>query len=463
MGSKNSKNKKKNPKTNTNTNTNTKIHLENSQINKSINQVLKKNENNNDKEEVKTKNKEILNIPPPNFKNFKKFDFEGILFIGEFRIYKLKEINNAFYISFIVDDESIVVYKCYYENYMLEKIITKKMFISIKDEVIMRYFYNELDKKEYLFVEKGLNNLFIYLIKDEKHYELINREECKDSEYNRFEVFDNNVLNEIMSKEEKLDLFEVIYNQFDKNVYIITIQSIGHRSIYMGKGYDSKNFNIKIFKENKFISSDLSYSKYYLMSNDLIYEDNHSKKYYILSLIEKKYIMIQIKEYIPDKTIDIETIKDVENIVYSEKDIKTLDDFFHNVKDLGVFIDKIGKKIFYGYNGNFLYLSKNNERTSSEVIVIDLFKRKIIKHFILDIYICSFENWGLQNIIILSTNSIYIFDPYTFQIIAKYSYINNNYYRTRIMTYFSKENNFYGLFINSSEFQLMYLNKNKKK
>ena len=52
MGSKNSKNKKKN--------TNKNIHLKNSQINKAIKQVLNKNENNIDKEEIKYKNKELI-------------------------------------------------------------------------------------------------------------------------------------------------------------------------------------------------------------------------------------------------------------------------------------------------------------------------------------------------------------------------------------------------------------------
>ena len=458
MGSKNSKKKKKN------TNTNTNIHSKNSQINKTIKKDLNKNEINFVKEEIKSlslsKNKEFLNIPSPIFKNIKKLDIniDDIFQSNKFTIYKLKEINNAFYISFL-GYEGIEIYKCYYENKMLEKINTIKINVSPMEEIIMRYFYIELEKKEYFFVEKGLDNLFIYLIKNEKNYELINKNECRDFEYD-YEIEFNR---DIIPNEEKLDLFEIIYNQFDKNIYIVTIQSIGYRSSTQFEGYDSKEFNIKTFKENKFISSKLLYSNKYPIRNDLIYEDNHSKKYYILSLLGKKFIMIQIKEYHSDyQTIDIEKIKDIENIVCSEKDIKTLNEFYDKgIYNYSIIYDKYCKKIFYGYNGNFLYLSNNFEETSSEIIVIDLFKRKIIKQFILNIDIYSFENWGSQNIIILSNNSIYIFDPYTFQITTKYSSIWEKDYPAKIETYFSKENNFYGLFINSSEFKLMYLNKNK--
>ena len=333
------------------------------------------------------------------------------------------------------------------------------------EQIIARYFYNKLDKKEYFFVEKGFDNLFIYLIKNENHYELINKNECKDFGYDYFSISDDIYYNEFIPNEEKLDLFEIVYNQFDKNVYIISIQSFGYRGSYINinTGYDSKKFNIKIFKENKFISSDLLYSKKFLKSADLIYEDNHSKKIYILSLIEKKYIMIEIKEYISEQEIDIENFKDIENIVYSEKDIKTLNDFIDKSIESDTICDnnRFCKHIFYGYNGNFLYLSNNFEGTLSEVIVIDLFKRKIIKQFILNIEISSFENWGLQNIIISSKNSIYIFDPYTFQIITKYSNIWENGYSIIIQTFFLKENNFYGLFINSSEIIVIDLFKRK--
>jgi hypothetical protein len=56
--------------------------------------------------------------------------------------------------------------------------------------------------------------------------------------------------------------------------------------------------------------------------------------------------------------------------------------------------------------------------------------------------------------IIITFNSIYIFDKCTKQIITKYSNIFEGKI-TDIMTYFSKKNNFYGLFINS-EYEFKY-------
>ena len=155
-----------------------------------------------------------------------------------------------------------------------------------------------------------------------------------------------------------------------------------------------------------------------------------------------------------DEAIDIESNSDIKYLVYSEKDKKAIKNFLFK----GFFYSKI----FYGYNRTFLYISKLKTEKISQIIVIDLFKRKIIKQFKIDININSFEYWGLKNILISSGNSIYIFDIYTCQIIPKYSNICNEDIN-KIQTYFSKENNFYGLIISSSsnEFILININKNK--
>ena len=50
--------------------------------------------------------------------------------------------------------------------------------------------------------------------------------------------------------------------------------------------------------------------------------------------------------------------------------------------------------------------------------------------------------------IIICYDSIYIFDKYTNQIITKYSNIFGGSIN-EVLTHFSKQNNFYGLFINS--------------
>ena len=93
----------------------------------------------------------------------------------------MKDINDAFYISFIIGNKGIVIYKYHYEKKILEKINTIKINVCFIEEIMIRYIYNDLDRKEYLFVEKGPDNLFIYLIKNEKNYELINKDECDDN------------------------------------------------------------------------------------------------------------------------------------------------------------------------------------------------------------------------------------------------------------------------------------------
>ncbi len=431
MGSKNNRKKKKN----------TNINLQKIKIDESkeINKVKSLN---------LSQNKDLLNFPPPIFKNFKKFisDDEYDL-IGEFWIYKLKDINDAFYISFLMDYKGIVIYKYHYEKKILEKINTIKINVCcLKEEIMIRYIYNDLDKKEYLFVEKGPDNLFIYLIKDEKNYELINKDECNDYKVELDLNWDGGRDSTFFADIEKINLFEVIYNQFDKNIYIITIYDIGYQKEVFSH-YEKKEFNIKIFKENKIISSSkLQYSdslnEYYPYVKDLIYKDNNSNKYFILYFIENNYRMIEIKEYNSDQTIDIECHLDIKYIVNSEKDIKSLKEFFDK-KCYDFYA-----KIFYGYNDTSLYISSSYNNTS-EIIIIDLIKRTIVKQFIINIETINyFENWGLKYMIILCYDSIYIFDKYTNQIITKYSNIFGGSIN-EVLTHFSKKNNFYGLFINS--------------
>ena len=84
--------------------------------------------------------------------------------------------------------------------------------------------YNDLDKNEYLFVEKGPDNLFIYLIKNEKNYELINKDECNDIDIDLdLDLLSGRDSFSTFKDIKDINLFEVIYNQFDKNIYIITV------------------------------------------------------------------------------------------------------------------------------------------------------------------------------------------------------------------------------------------------
>ena len=438
MGSKNNRRKKKN----------TNINSQKPKIDES-------NEINKIKSLILFHNEELLKFPSPIFKHFKNFNSnnDDYDFNSKYYIYKLKDINDAFYISFLIYGKGIVICKYYYEKEMFEIINTIKINISILEEIMIRNIYNDLDKKEYLFVEKGDDNLFIYLIKNEKNYELINKDDCKDIDLDLdLDLFGRRDSFTIIRNIKDINLFEVIYNQFDKNIYIITVYDIGYEQEIF-KHYNSKEFSIKIFKENKLISYNLNYSdydEYYREVKDLIYKDKNSNKYYILSFIRNNFRMIEIKEYISNKTIDIDIISGFKYIVNSEKEIKTIEDFFD--KDFFYF----NAKIFYQHNDTYLYISRAKEDIS-EIIVINLFKRAIYKQFKLKIVIQSFEFWGLKYLIILSNNSIYIFDLYTCQIITKYSNILIEDYITRIKTYFSKKNNFYGLFISSQyNFKLMY-------
>ena len=86
----------------------------------------------------------------PSFK--KKEIFEHKNCVG-FEIYELKGINDGFYLAFSSQGEdNIKIYKYFYKKEKFEKITTIKFIKADLNYIIIKYFYNPLNKKEYLFV-----------------------------------------------------------------------------------------------------------------------------------------------------------------------------------------------------------------------------------------------------------------------------------------------------------------------
>ena len=94
-----------------------------------------------------------------------------IEFISTFEIYYLKNIKKSFYIAFPQNNEEglLKIVKYNYISHKNEEIYSLKNQFNIRK---IKYFYEPLTQKEYLFIgsEEGL---FIFLIKNEKEYELI--------------------------------------------------------------------------------------------------------------------------------------------------------------------------------------------------------------------------------------------------------------------------------------------------
>ena len=127
----------------------------------------------------------------------------------------------------------------------------------------MKYFYNPLNKQEYFFVINDIDELEIYLIKNENNFELIQKlnyinDEDKNNNNN------NNIINiddddSINSMEggatfTNFNFLDVFYNENDKNVYFIIsyliMQNAGG-SMSSLDYYNSKSNNIFTFKDGK--------------------------------------------------------------------------------------------------------------------------------------------------------------------------------------------------------------------
>ena len=172
-----------------------------------------KSNRNKNKEKNPEKNpeyKDKLIIKNPVFKDIQTISKDNC---KGFEIYQLKSKNNSIYIAFLTyssESEWIIFYKYIDKTKIFKeisrfKISTDYYFPQIK----LKYFYNPLNNKEYIFMLGCSGEIIeIYLIKDENKYEKIN------IEY-------KGIYRRGFNKNFSSDLFEVFYNEYDKNIYVI--------------------------------------------------------------------------------------------------------------------------------------------------------------------------------------------------------------------------------------------------
>ena len=385
----------------------------------------------------KYKENSLLNIPNPIFKNNKIVSDSSCLY---FEVYKLKNINNAFYLAFFTEKKGIIIYKYLYEKKIFNKISSIKINASIFNEIKIKYFYNPLNNKEYLFIVKSFDDIEIYLIKNEAKFELIKKEETflnqfeKDLRYSVHDISD-------------IALFEIIYNQYDKNIYVITSVYFGEETGYelASPHYISNNIIIYIFKNDKL---ELIKGFSFIMSDpkdimNIIYEDKYSKKYYIINIRDDTIYLIEIKQNYDNYQI--------QNLIESENDLFKLKDFFENKNNFkGCIINEKNNNdyLYLIENKKIIYYKNLSNSLERNLIIIDLFNRKVLKNIELNIKVNSIINWNNRNIIITSNKSFYIFDTRTNKLISKYS---NNSGESKniglIKPFYDIKQRFYGLFI----------------
>ena len=349
-----------------------------------------------------------------------------------FEIYQLKSKNNSIYIAFLSDNNRIIIYK-YIEKFKMFKEISKLLINTqyTPPNIKIKYFYNPLNKKEYIFVLRSSEEIIeIYLIKEEDKFKKINKE---------FQGIHRRGFNKNLTA----DSFEVFYNEYNKSIYIIISYIIYEYGCFSSEPLDIyKYIDIIILKKKnleiiKTITFDLKNNGEVL---NLIYKDENNQKYYIIIILNNNIQIMEIKN-----NFKTENLFEINNKLYDFLKLIKIDyrfnyDFEVQISCHPCFINK-------GINSDYLYIANNKHNKESDLVIIDLLKRKILKFINLSFLVRSLVNWNNSNIILISLDSFYILDINTYQIIAKYINIDIGRNILYAKPFFSKEHKFYCLFL----------------
>lgn len=417
---------------------------------KKINGNNKKLNNNNDSTIFNQNNKEInlSKVPKPFFKNKKTFSNYTC---DNFEIFSLKDNNNAFYLAFSplsIDFQGIIIYKYPYKEKIFKEINRIKTDTMELTELIIKYFYNPLNYKEYLFVAKNYQDIEIYYIKSEKHFEFINKDETLKA---KFDIYLRDSIHQISS----IDLFEVIYNKYNQDVYVITSFSLGEEYYISSSSYYKKNIRIQLFKNDK-LTTLKEFSFYIKEPSDvtnIIYEDANLKKIFILIIEDNEIKYIEIKQlYFYTEEFD--------NFINSEDDFEYLKEYFSKRKNCKACIIKGEDNINY-----FYIISQRkpgyyqDEEIHINLIIIDLIKRKIFKKIKFCDLFYSVLNWNNKYLIFYKYRSFSIFCTKNNRVITKYSnFLGQDECINSIKIFFSLNHNFYSLFINAEKLEFYITN-----
>ena len=401
------------------------------------NKIKEKNLENKDKYNI-TNN---LIIKNPFFKNIQTISKENC--IG-FEIYQLKSKNNSIYIAFLSESHWIIFYKYIDKTKIFKEISRLKINTGIDNysiQIKLKYFYNPLNKKEYIFISRCNEEIIeIYLIKDENKYENIN------IEYKGIKRmgFNTNI---------SVDLFEVFYNEYDKNIYVI-VSYIIHEFCCVSEIPDIiKYIDIMQLKKKKL---ELIKTFTFDLTNDddvlnLIYENN--KNYYIIVILKNNIQIIDINK------LRVENLIPINNKLCDFLKLDCRPEYYYQIIN-----DFKPYSIIKVMNKDYLYISKYKSDDKgykrSDLVIIDLFKKEIFKFINLTIYVSSFVKWNDNNIIFICFDSFYIFDINYYQITTKYSGIGNHTPIYYAKPFFSKEHKFYCLFLLLIRELKFYLNNN---
>ena len=363
----------------------------------------------------------------PNFKETNKILIEDYEEVADILVYKLKNISNAFYLACLIRTKNIQILKYSYETKSFKNIGKINVIISYYSQS-MKYIYNPLDKKEYFFITNNNDEIEIYLIKKENTFKYIrklkyiNNEDIKIINNNNNNNNNKNKIKNIDSIDDIVfnDSFEgnggamftsfnsldVIYNESEKNIYVIIIYFLMQNAGAMSSldYYKSKSINIFKFKDGKLnLIKTFKFDADFNMMN-LIYINNKCDKKYLIDAYQRNDLsLIELK-------LNYNNYK-VENFFNEDNNNKNkFSDFIREGKFYG-------SCIVYGKNNfDFLYILEENK-----LMIINFTNKNIDKIVDFDkTHFSSVHNWNNNYIILLKLGEIYIYDIINNKIISKY-------------------------------------------
>lgn len=305
-----------------------------------------------------------------------------------YEIFNLKnnKNNNSFFIAYCSKGDEIIICKYDYTTKQKEEVFRDK-----KTAKKMKYFYDPLSQKEYLFLSTD-NALLRYLIKSEKEYECVD-EYKKEGDMGGFAVSRACL---------PINNFEIFNNKYENKNYVIISYLYQKGCMSQRNDIDILNFEgdkLNIIKS--FFFQTINEKKLFLL-----YEDKHSKTYYVIIYVNNTIKYIEINN---------DTLNKYEN-----------NEQFPNFFDLITNMENLYKKLFceygcviYGNNKNDLLLLSDRYGT---ILIIDLNKKELIKNLGLQISINSMYDYNENKIMLGLNNSIAIVDIDLSKIITKYEF-----------------------------------------
>ena len=334
-----------------------------------------------DKKKIKPFFKEkIILSTEYNYGEFRFFDcfFSEPAKLSIYDIYKLNKINDSFYLAFL-NNKIIKILKYDFIN----KTTTEKAIINHFPKKI-KYFFDQIQNKEYLFVLGQKKGLRLFLIKN-------------DIEYEEEKIY----INTRLGSNREFHDFDIIYDKYNKiNCLILSytfyFEQRRGRKIYIFKFSNNEITQIKMYKANDCALFNNKRQKLLLS-----WENKLSKRFYLITSDYLKLKFMEISGNIHEYISDFE-------IVQSEHFNKYNFHFF-------------GCILYNKNNTDYLYICNDIDVLK----IIDLYKKQIIREIEIMKNITSIIKLNNKYIIISSTKSIYTFDTNTNQLINK-NLINPN-------------------------------------